>query len=601
MDVVPVVWPPLPGLVRNRAWKDVVAQRFQPPEVTHNTIYYTPALPKKQLSHFYPLLQSYLLQEADITLHNITFAISGNSSPRTAYDKAAKLVLERALLVLCQDLCSRLNIYGWWRNALVPTPTGEDVNTSERNIQQTAANMCKVLTAAADDLCATLSNQEKQEFQQYERLLQDQVAEQKGNWTTFATNQPSIELLQQPATDCVVSQTVVSAPNQPNQQVPVLVQGSVHEATEPAPTTASTSALSRCLDELEQETAKGACITPAFMQKHCLEAYLGGGAEATVWKAGSYAVRVSEKPFRSDLLKEMLHPNLMQYTLCEQEPNSWIREPSAAFCHIGKDLTKFEVPWDEAHAAVVFLSVLRALAFLHAKQPPIQHGDVKPANILLVETQSGDQVVQLNDFGATMQRSSTEHLQQQQQSNIDYKMLMQGTECFREPELLADVSTRWHDIWALGLTMGILGGAITEADLENYTEGGLPFVGCVSSKLDHWPNLRPWVLDCVRPHQSGTYHSSQYRAAALLERWYTTNPIAIKEVSCEDLDGGSKNTTTTTTTSSSSSHSTSITSGQGYWYRCEKCTRLTRLLQPQPPPVHNHLCGGQLVCCDAPY
>ena len=88
--------------------------------------------------------------------------------------------------------------------------------------------------------------------------------------------------------------------------------------------------------------------------------------------------------------------------------------------------------------------LLSALTYLHTREPPIAHWDIKPENILCFVANDGKVTVKFADFGLTKHAS---HLK-----------TMCGTYMWLPPEIYAKVHdlsadryTAAVDIWSLGL------------------------------------------------------------------------------------------------------------------------------------------------------
>jgi serine/threonine protein kinase len=100
--------------------------------------------------------------------------------------------------------------------------------------------------------------------------------------------------------------------------------------------------------------------------------------------------------------------------------------------------------FSEREARQIAKEVLKILGYLHSRQPPIIHRDVKPSNILLV-AKPGQKSIQvcLVDFGSVKSFGSTETT----------SLTLVGTQGYMPPEQLGGRTIRSSDLYSLGVTL----------------------------------------------------------------------------------------------------------------------------------------------------
>jgi serine/threonine protein kinase len=192
--------------------------------------------------------------------------------------------------------------------------------------------------------------------------------------------------------------------------------------------------------------------------RYRFDRFIGSGSYGEVWKATDVAtelevavkiyVAMDEKGLQ-DFKKEfqisfelnhsnLLHANYMGVNL--DDKRAYLVMP---FCPDGS-VTKFQGQMAENEVWRFIRDVASGLAYLHSKQPPIIHQDIKPDNILIVK--NGDFVI--TDFGiskqlrATLRKSATS-------LNSAGAISYMGPERFSKQYQAVKAS----DIWSLGVSI----------------------------------------------------------------------------------------------------------------------------------------------------
>ncbi|GHT66087.1 hypothetical protein AGMMS50239_26990 [Bacteroidia bacterium] len=208
-----------------------------------------------------------------------------------------------------------------------------------------------------------------------------------------------------------------------------------------------------------------------FANKYKLLKSLGHGASSEVWMAEHtltgvdvalkiYApgmgldedgVQFFSKEFA--LVFNMNHPNLLRPTHYDiEERMPYLVMP---YCEKGSTL-KLVGNMSEKEAWRFLYDVASGLAYLHGKEPPVIHQDIKPENILI----GSDGAFQITDFGISTKIRSTLHKNMVQNENqVGGTIAYTGPERFNRNNRPKPAS----DIWALG------------ASVYELLEGGAPF------------------------------------------------------------------------------------------------------------------------------
>lgn len=106
-------------------------------------------------------------------------------------------------------------------------------------------------------------------------------------------------------------------------------------------------------------------------------------------------------------------------------------------------------PFPELQAVVVLKQLLKALEFIHSRQPPIAHRDIKAGNILL--NHSGR--MKLGDFGIATHDTGHLHTQIGSPYWLPPEMLPSPSDTGTSPPPVYDHRI---DIWALGITGALI-------------------------------------------------------------------------------------------------------------------------------------------------
>jgi len=145
------------------------------------------------------------------------------------------------------------------------------------------------------------------------------------------------------------------------------------------------------------------------------------------------------------LLNDPTHPNLLRpsffmFSGKKNVPPYLI----LTFCEKG-NVSKLIRKLEEHELWRLIRDTASALAYLHAKNPPIIHQDIKPENILV----SNDGIYQLTDFGISIQAKS-DNVQ-----DADKQMQSAGTISYMAPERFAPDSMpiMASDVYSLGVTL----------------------------------------------------------------------------------------------------------------------------------------------------
>lgn len=204
---------------------------------------------------------------------------------------------------------------------------------------------------------------------------------------------------------------------------------------------------------------------------------LGRGAFSEVWKAYDeltktyVALKIYESTANSGedgeemlthefaLMINCSHTNLVcpkYYGKCDGKP--YLTLPFSEKGNINGMIGKM----NEEEAWKLLRDAASALAYLHAKHPPIIHQDIKPANILVGE--NGE--YQLTDFGISTQVKAT----MSRVSVHDVERYTAGSLPYMAPEKFAGKKpTPAIDVWALGATVY----EMLSGDLPFGNDGGL--------------------------------------------------------------------------------------------------------------------------------
>ena len=238
-----------------------------------------------------------------------------------------------------------------------------------------------------------------------------------------------------------------------------------------------------------------------FDNKYLLKKRLGNGSFGEVWLAEDTEVDnllVAVKIYAhldqegiADFKKEyslafnLHHSNLLHinyFGVCGNRP--YLVMP---YCPNGS-ASKFRGKMDEATACRFIRDVASGLACLHAKNPPMLHQDIKPANVLIDENNN----FLISDFGISKNlRSSMSQSQNGFSGTIPYS----GPEKLRKK---GAVTVKMSDIWALG------------ASIYELVDGNLPFGeygGLIQRSNDDYEKIE---APCSEELQNLIYSCLQY-------------------------------------------------------------------------------------------
>ena len=199
-----------------------------------------------------------------------------------------------------------------------------------------------------------------------------------------------------------------------------------------------------------------------FDGRYLKEELLGRGTFSEVWKVKdtltgvTFALKIYYSADASDdagfemliheftLMANVNHKNLVRplsFSICNNQPYLLL-----TFCKQGNIVKKIG-KMNEDEAWKLLRDCASALAYLHARKPPILHQDVKPANILLSD--NGEYM--LTDFGvSTRAKHSLSRV-----SNEEKELLTAGTISYMAPERFTKdrLPIMANDIYSLGSTI----------------------------------------------------------------------------------------------------------------------------------------------------
>lgn len=139
-----------------------------------------------------------------------------------------------------------------------------------------------------------------------------------------------------------------------------------------------------------------------------------------------------------DLCKDLQHPSIVAYL-----GNDFIGDRLFIYLEfmaggsVSQVLSQFG-PLDESLSASYMLSIVQGLVYLHTREPPVLHRDLKGANILV----GMDRTVKLSDFGCSKRMSATG------------MHTLRGSVPWMAPEVMRQSGYgRKADIWSLGCVL----------------------------------------------------------------------------------------------------------------------------------------------------
>ncbi|KAE8282219.1 Triple functional domain protein [Larimichthys crocea] len=142
-----------------------------------------------------------------------------------------------------------------------------------------------------------------------------------------------------------------------------------------------------------------------------------------------------------NLLQRLQHPHIVSLIDTYETPSSYALVLEMSVC------SDYIISWGnltEEKVACYLRDILEALQYLHNCR--IVHLDVKPENLLVVHSSSGQPTVKLTDFGDAVQLNSAH-----------YSHPLLGSPEFASPELvLGDPVSLTSDLWSLGVVTYVL-------------------------------------------------------------------------------------------------------------------------------------------------
>lgn len=280
-------------------------------------------------------------------------------------------------------------------------------------------------------------------------------------------------------------------------------------------------------------------------ERYILEKLLGKGGFSEVWLATDKLtnVMVAIKMFATAqgglddegvelfaqefaMVFDMNHTNLLHPT----HYDCWERMPYLIlpYCHNGsafKYLGEGKAP-DEDEAWKMMHDVAAGLAYLHAKNPPIIHQDIKPDNILI----SDEGHYMITDFGISTRVRST-----MRKNDSAVASASGGTLPYMGPERYGKTPApiKASDVWSLGAMMfeilagwlpfGENGGAHQKNGAE-IPEINAPYSDDLKQLIYQCLALEPWN----RPTASQIAEAALRRSAAVNPLVSTANPDGLK-------------------------------------------------------------------------
>ena len=161
--------------------------------------------------------------------------------------------------------------------------------------------------------------------------------------------------------------------------------------------------------------------------------------------------------------------------------------------------------FSEADLRVMSKELLEILDFLHTRQPPVIHRDVKPSNIILStcgENRLGQ--VYLVDFSSVQTAASSKIFRDV------------GSFGFMAPEQFSDRTTPASDLYSLGATLIYLLTRTHPADLPS--RNGLIYFEAGSTASEP---LQTWIRCLIQPDLSQRFQSAQSALEALPSNQFT--------------------------------------------------------------------------------
>jgi serine/threonine protein kinase len=141
------------------------------------------------------------------------------------------------------------------------------------------------------------------------------------------------------------------------------------------------------------------------------------------------------------LLASLRHSNIVQLRGIVMEPDDmWLVTEFANGGSLEAWLAKHDAGVTLAELLNLFMSVMRALVYLHSRTPAVVHRDVKPANLLVFETFGGGVLWKLGDVGIAKVLQSSARARTQA-----------GTPMYMAMDVLAGPYDGKVDVFSLGI------------------------------------------------------------------------------------------------------------------------------------------------------
>lgn len=189
----------------------------------------------------------------------------------------------------------------------------------------------------------------------------------------------------------------------------------------------------------------------------------------------------------AELLARLRHPNLPYVSNYFVDNNR---------CYIVMDYIEgkdFEVileeneneGLDEKQVIEWAIQICRILEYLHGQKPPVVHGDIKSANIIV---RNSDGWLMLVDFGSAVSK------------NIKEKGETSGTPGYAAPELYDGILDEKSDMYSLGATLyELLTGGLPEEEFD--------FIPLCEVNPEITPELEKTIMKCLNYERSERYGS----------------------------------------------------------------------------------------------
>ncbi|KIO21252.1 hypothetical protein M407DRAFT_48602, partial [Tulasnella calospora MUT 4182] len=204
------------------------------------------------------------------------------------------------------------------------------------------------------------------------------------------------------------------------------------------------------------------------------------------------------------IMVTLSHPNIVEFIgFVEdmQKGDAWIVVPWEANGNVREFLQSGE--WDIPERISLIHDVIKGVEYLHTREPPICHGDLKSLNILV----NAFYHALITDFGSARIKQNIEL----NPKTLELTLTGPGFSLrWTAPEVLDDgVQDLPSDMWAIGwICWEIVTGRIPFEELDgqgaiisHVVKGKLPAIR-EEAQLSHVLNLCALMSDCWIPHPS---------------------------------------------------------------------------------------------------